>query len=356
MTKAALRDDADDLLLFIARDMESEQSAPEQQTKAEGMGPVSPGGDESAAHKHAVHRLGEGFDVNELVAEYRALRATVLRLWFRSPGRHDGSEADQIVRFNEALDQIIAESVLRFSAEASQAKDLLLGVLGHDLRNPLSAISMSIETILKRPERAVEVALRMRASTERMREMIADLLDFTRTRLGSRLAVRLVPCDLGAVCSQAVEELRTAHPDRKITFRLDGDLNGDWDCGRMGQLASNLIGNAVQHGDPDMPIDVTATGEANQVEITVHNFGPTIAPGEALGIFDPLSRGAAGERETRSGSLGLGLYIAKQIAVAHAGDITLRSSDASGTVFAVVLPRRVPDSWSSVPQRTTGAL
>jgi signal transduction histidine kinase len=355
MTKAALRDDADDLLLFIADDMESKQSAAQQQAKAEGAGPASPGGDESAAHAHALHRLGEGFDINELMAEYRALRATVLRLWYGSGGRDEHTEADQIVRFNEALDQVIAESVLRFSAEASRAKDVLLGVLGHDLRNPLNAITMSIQVILRSPGQAVEVARRMQDSAERMRAMMADLLDFARTRLGSRLALQLAPCDLAAVWSQAADELRAAHPARTITFAVDGDLNGDWDRVRMGQLASNLVGNAVQHGDPDSPITVTAKGEADRVEITVHNFGPVITPEEARCIFDPLARGAAGERDVRSGSIGLGLYIAKQIAAAHAGDITLRSSDRDGTIFAVVLPRRVPDNWSSVPQRTAGA-
>ena len=161
------------------------------------LGPDSPGGDDSAAHKHAVHRLSDGFDINELMAEYRALRATVLRLWFGSARVEDGTEADQMVRFNEALDQVIAESVLRFSAEANHAKDLLLGVLGHDLRNPLNAISMSIAMIVKRPEQAAEIALRMRTSTERMRDMITDLLDFTRIRLGARLALQLRPVRLG---------------------------------------------------------------------------------------------------------------------------------------------------------------
>ncbi len=108
----------------------------------------------------------------------------------------------------EAVDQIIAESVLHFSVEASRAKDLLLAVLGHDLRNPLNAILMSIETIRKRPERAAELAPRIQGSGERMRDMIGDLLDFTRTRLGSRLAVQPAPCDLAALFSAAIDELR----------------------------------------------------------------------------------------------------------------------------------------------------
>jgi signal transduction histidine kinase len=121
----------------------------------------------------------------------------------------------------------------------------------------------------------------------------------------------------------------------------------------MSQLASNLIGNAVQHGDPNSSITVAAKGEANHVEITVHNLGRTIAAREVHDLFDPLSRGAAAQGDTHSGSLGLGLYVAKQIAAAHAGAITVRSSDTDGTVFAIVLPRQVPDTWSSVPHSKT---
>jgi len=157
--------------------------------------------------------------------------------------------------------------------------------------------------------------------------------------------VQLLPCDLGVVCTQAVDELKAAHPERTITCMVEGDLTGRWDAGRLSQLASNLVGNAVQHGDPTSPVAVAAKGNGARVEMTVHNFGPSIAPTEARGIFDPLSRGAAGERDHRSGSLGLGLYIAKQIVEAHGGEITLRSSDAGGTLFAVSLPRQVPKTW-----------
>jgi signal transduction histidine kinase len=354
MTKTALRDDAEAMLLFIAADMETGQTATQQQSKAEGRGPPADGGARSAAQTHAVHRLGEGFDLNELIAEYRALRASVLRLWFASADRDRSDEMQQVVRFNEALDQVIGESVLRFTSEADHAKDLLLAVLGHDLRNPLNAIAMSAELLGRHPERGAEVAQHMKRSAERMRGMIEDLLDFARTRLGSRLELHLSPCNVGAVCSQAIDELRAAHPSRRFDLIVDGALDGDWDCGRLGQLASNLVANAVQHGDRGSAITVTVRGHGPYVELTVHNQGPSIADPDAAGIFDPLFRGRANRADPRSGNLGLGLYIAKQIAAAHAGELTLRSSDANGTLFAVMLPRTLPEAWPAARSRWDG--
>jgi signal transduction histidine kinase len=352
MTKAALRDDAEAMLRFIAGDMETGQNAMQQQSKAEGRGPPAHGGAKSAAQTHAVHRLGEGFDLNELIAEYRALRASVLRLWFASEDRDGSDEMQQVVRFNEGLDQVVAESVLRFTSEADHAKDLLLAVLGHDLRNPLNAIAMSAELLGRHPERGAEVAQHMKRSAERMRGMIEDLLDFARTRLGSRLELHLSPCNVGAVCSQAIDELRAAHPSRRFDLIVDGTLDGDWDCGRLGQLASNLVANAVQHGDRGTAITVTVRGHGPYVELTVHNHGPSIADTDAGGIFDPLIRGPANRADARAGNLGLGLYIAKQIAAAHAGELTLRSSDATGTLFAVMLPRTLPEAWPAARSRS----
>lgn len=343
LSTVALRNDAERMLHFIAADIETTQTAQQQQDKSEGHGPEA--GGSSAAHDHGVQRLGEGFTLNELVAEYRALRASVLRLWL--DGRSGAASAvDQIIRFNEAIDQAIAESVLRFSAEADHARDLLLAMLGHDLRNPLNAISMSAQVVEKAPDRAQDAAAGIHRSAERMRVMIADLLDFARTRLGSRLPVQTTACDLGSIFGEVVAELRAAHPTRRFDYTTTGDLAGHWDRGRAGQLASNLVGNAVQHGDPGAPIGITVDGHAQHVEVAVRNLGLPIAPADARAIFDPLVRAPGSVAPDRSASLGLGLYIAKQIANAHGGDVTLRSSDERGTVFAVVLPRRVPAVWS----------
>jgi signal transduction histidine kinase len=204
---------------------------------------------------------------------------------------------------------------------------------------------MSAEILTKTPltPRQNDLTSAIIRGSERMARMVRDLLDFTRTRLGAKLVVESERCDLDAVCRNIAEEIRSGHPDREVSVATSGDCIGQWDCERMGQLVSNLVGNAVQHGHPNAPVKVrTAGDDPDSVTLVVENQGPAIPADRRLNIFDPLNRPPQAVQRGQGGSLGLGLYIAREIALAHGGSVKLASSDESGTLFEVRLPRLTP--------------
>ncbi|SFJ42789.1 sensor histidine kinase [Planctomicrobium piriforme] len=345
MDSLALRDHADEILLATVRDMRSAQSAVERLAKSRGHG----GGDQSvvlngASEQHAVGRLGSGFDLLELVSEYRALRASVLRLWHESqPPAHD-NDIDDVTRFNESIDQSLAKGVSSYTKRVDQSRDLFLAILSHDLRNPLNSIAMSaslLPLLVQPATEATEVVSQIATSAEVMARMISDLLDYTRTRLGAGMPVSPAPMDLGVLCQALHNEFRTGHPHRQIRLQTEGDLRGNWDADRLRQAISNLLGNAIQHSPESASVELTVSGEADDVVLVVHNGGPPIPPGELTKIFDPLERGSSAEhpKTNRPGSVGLGLYIARAIAESHGGTIQVNSSKEVGTAFTVRLPR-----------------
>lgn len=179
-----------------------------------------------------------------------------------------------------------------------------------------------------------------------MRWRFIRRLKFTRTRLGARLPISAERCDLHTICNRIAEEIRTAHQDRPISVECEGDCAGQWDASRIEQLVSNLVGNAVQHGYRGTPVNISLNGnQAKTVIVDVLNRGPAIPEGQQRSIFDPLTRGVDLEAEKdvdQRTSLGLGLYIANQIASAHGGTIDVTSSEPGGTTFLVVLPRHLP--------------
>jgi signal transduction histidine kinase len=224
--------------------------------------------------------------------------------------------------------------------EASAFRERLIGIVGHDLRNPLSAIIMASNLLLVRyglGEKETTLARRIASSADRMNHIVAQLLDFTRTRLGGGIPLTLELTDLQQVGLQVVEELELAHPGVTLRLAPEGDLKGTWDRGRIAQVLSNLVSNAIQHGLAGAPIDIRARAEGDGVIFEVHNEGPAIAADTVAHIFDPFRRGNAEDRQ--SSNLGLGLYIAQQIVLAHEGDISVRSVDPEGTTFLVRLPR-----------------
>jgi signal transduction histidine kinase len=343
MNSKALRNDAERMLRFVAADMDDAQTEDERAVKAKGEQEV--GSEDSAAHAHGRMRLMQAFDLAQMVSEFRALRASVIRLWSAQPGATLPAPASELIRFNEAIDQILAESVNRYASDMERARELLLAVLGHDLRNPLSSIRMSAEILTKTPltPRQSDLTAGIIRASERMARMVHDLLDFTRTRLGAKLVVESGQCDLDAVCRTIAEEIRSGHPGRDVLVDSSGDCIGEWDRERMGQLVSNLVGNAVQHGDPHTPVKVRTEGDDHDsVTLVVENQGPAIPPDRRLNIFDPLNRLPKATQQGQGGSLGLGLYIAREIALAHGGSVELSSSDEAGTRFEVRLPRAGP--------------
>jgi signal transduction histidine kinase len=213
-------------------------------------------------------RAQSGFTVNQMVAEFRALRASVLRLWGKQPGPKGEAELEEMVRFNEAIDQAIAESLARYTQDIDQTKERFLAILGHDLRTPLGAIIMSAQFILECGE-LVEpyrgLVDRIGKSSRRMNQMVADLLDFSRTRLGDTIPIARAEMDVTRMLDDVVAEVAASYPDCKLEVEASGELHGVWDCARLTQAMTNLIGNAAQHGSDDTPIRVTARGEAHEV-------------------------------------------------------------------------------------------
>jgi signal transduction histidine kinase len=221
---------------------------------------------------------------------------------------------------------------------------MFLAILAHDLRNPLNAMTMSAavltETAAQDPDSA-DLASQISASAAAMGRMIGDLLDFTASGLGATMPVSPAPVDLAPLCREVVDETRAAHPRRTLRYEAHGDLTGQWDAARLRQVVSNLLGNAVQHGGDAAPIELTARGAASDVRLVVRNGGPPIPPDALHTIFDPLVRGESfdARKHRRPGSIGLGLYVAREVVAAHGGTIDVTSSADAGTVFTVTLPR-----------------
>jgi len=337
MNSLALRDHAQQILEAVVADLRTPQSREAQEAKSMGLALKIVGAPETAAQTHALLRAKGGFDIRQLAAEYRALRASVLSRWMD----HCGVEAphlDDIIRFNEAIDQALAESVDFFSLQVDQARNLLLGTLGHDLRTPLQSIQMTAHYLaaLHAGDKVSDAAARLIDSGARMKALLDDLLDFNRTKLGLGIGVVRTEADLAALFADQVTELRGAHPDHPVDLEVRGDCRGMWDGRRVEQLLANLVTNAMKYGTPRAPVRVVVTGLESDVRIEVINIGTPIDPVTLGEIFEPLNRGT--QRASDDGSLGLGLYIARAIAKAHGGEITARSDD-SETIFTARLPR-----------------
>ena len=344
MTSLALRDHASQILRAIAEDIESEQSDLEQAYKSKGFAPIAVAA-RSAAMTHGALRHLAGFDLRQLAAEFRALRASVLRLWLRH-GAADETSFYQLTRFNEAIDQALAESISNYSDEVARSRDTFLAILGHDLRTPLSAITNS-SLLLGRPgmlsgSAPLEAVRRINRGAARMTSMIRDLLEYTRSRLGRAIPVSPEPTSMEQICRIAYDEARAAHPERIFRLETSGPLEGQFDSERLHQVLSNLLGNAVQHGARDQPITLRAYGAADRVTVQVKNHGQRIPPDQLQVIFNPLVQipsSVVDEDSTPSTSLGLGLYIAREIVALHGGTLAAESSDSEGTVFSAHLPR-----------------
>ena len=343
----ALRDHAEEILRATARDMQSVQTGSEQSDKSKGEG------DDAARHSaavdrasdvHALGRVLSGFDIMAVVAEYRALRASVIRLWRESAPSPDRRDLEDLTRFNESIDQSLTEAVRSYTERVDRSRQMFLAILGHDLRNPLNSVMLCADELSHDGQlgaESSEVAAQISTSAAAMARMIGDLLDFTGTGLGVAMPLTRAAMDLGALCEEVVGEMRAAHPTRTVNGRFDGDLTGEWDAARLRQVVSNLLGNAVQHGGGSGPVDLTATGDGADVRLAVRNGGPPIPPDALPTIFDPLVRGSSPEiqKQRRPGSIGLGLYIAREVVTAHGGTIDVKSSEDAGTVFTARLPR-----------------
>jgi signal transduction histidine kinase len=345
MDIAALRDHADEMLTVIADDLCTPQSKTEQKEKSKGNAPGKPRR-KTAAEQHGAERAESGFTIEQMVSEYRALRASVIRLWTKEQGELKTEDISDLTRFNEAIDQALAESVTRYTADLDYSKEMFLAILGHDMRTPLGAVMTSAKFMLETGELKepyLTLTSRIASSSTRMVHMVGDLLDFTRSRLGSGIPITRKPMSLEKTALDVVEEMRVVHPGRKIDVSVEGDERGEFDCPRITQVLTNLIGNAIEHGSNRSAVKVTLGGTKEEAMIAIHNFGAPISAEEIRGIFNPMKRRADTAKAAKGGpiaNLGLGLYIADRIVSAHKGTIQVESSEVDGTTFTVRLPRR----------------
>ncbi|HVK74716.1 MAG TPA: sensor histidine kinase [Kofleriaceae bacterium] len=294
------------------------------------------------ATAHAIDRYRKGYDVREVIAEYQLLQVTIEDLYFRE----GGLPPDVVARLRSlqyvgaALDDAVAVAVDCYVRERDSLRDVFVGILGHDLRAPLQAILAAADLLI--PDDELEggaapdptrVAERIKRYTFRMARMIDQLLDYTRGRLGGGIPVARAPVDLVPLVANIVDEHAAAHPDRSLSFTAPparGGVVGEWDGARLEQLVSNLVQNALQHGADPITVDLLDDGDA--VRLVVTNAGEM--PREVqIGVFEPFRAPA------RKGSLGLGLFIVREIARAHGGEVRVDSNAGVGTRFTVRLPK-----------------
>jgi hypothetical protein len=343
MDALALRDHAEQILHAIALDLRTAQTREQQHAKSIGQAPAPLNAAETAAQTHAILRARSGFDIRQLVSEYRALRASVLRqaadAW--APA---SLPMDDVMRFNEAIDQALAESVAFYSAQVERARNLLLGMLGHDMRSPLQAIRMTALYLhnLNAGKEVGAAAARLIRSGARMQSLLDGLVDFNRTQLGLGIHVDRRPCDLREHLGGQLDELRAIYPERVVELGIEGDCRGHWDGARIEQLVANLVINAIKYGAPGAPVRIAVTGDDRAVTIDVTNAGVPTAPDQLAALFEPLrcGGGAGSGSSADEGSLGLGLFIAREVAHAHGGSIVARC-DGAQTVFSVRLPKAI---------------
>jgi signal transduction histidine kinase len=341
MDKKGLRNHASLMLAAMVLDLESDQTAQQQVDKSHGNAPVHT--EETAAESHALTRLTAGFTIDQMVSEYRALRASVLKLWMATLTPDSTHDMRDMLRFNEAIDQALAESVASYTRAAQASRDIFLGILGHDLRTPLGAILLASDVLLRAEdleERATKLTARIYSSVKRANRIVGDLLDFTRVHLGRGIPIKVEAVDLVPICGQIVEEAAAFHVNADITLATCESAVGAFDAARVEQVFSNLISNAVHHGDKKSPISISVESSQNDVVFRVHNCGIPIPKDVLPTIFQPLQRFTSSEEsgQPASAGLGLGLHIASEIVEAHQGTIEVES-DATGTTFTARLPK-----------------
>lgn len=274
---------------------------------------------------HDERRMFKGYESGAVDFLYKPIEPHILR-----------NKADVFFQLYRQRQQIARE--LHERTETLRLSEMFTAVLGHDLRNPLSAILTSAR-LLEHEANAPEVRQiggRVSSSARRMSRMIEELVDLARARLAGGIPIDCQDADAGVVVERVIQEQRAAAPAREIVLMAEGDLIGCWDAERLAQVVANLVGNAVHHGQPDAPVSIRLDGlGSDALVLTVENAG-AIDPDILPFIFDPF-RGAPGHRGRRDG-LGLGLYIVQQIVRAHRGAIEARSDDGH-TRFTVTLPR-----------------
>jgi signal transduction histidine kinase len=334
MNLPSLRDDLDAILEAIADDMELPQDAREQGDQSKGRG-GDLGAIDQVTAKHVRMRLNAGFNLRHVLSEYRALRASVLSLYAASGAAAE--DLSDLSRFNEAIDQAIAEILKHHEQSVTRDTTLFLAILAHDIRNPLNTISLAAN-VLNQEGREPATVARIQRGVLQANRLVDDLGIFVRSRLGTALPLSKSPADLRLICEQVLEDARGLHTNRTFKLIVHGDLTGNWDSSRLVQVLTNLLGNAAVHGS-GREIDLEISDEAESVVIKVTNRGNAIAAVRLGSIFDPMVRNKRTADSSLSGGMGLGLFIVREIVSAHGGRVEVVSSAKAGTTFTIYLPR-----------------
>jgi signal transduction histidine kinase len=294
-------------------------------------------GFDALAEGHAVQRLGYGIDLATLTQEYALLRSILIRDCL-GPAIDDASR-EALARLDEGLDEAILEAVRRYAKGRDDVRDRFISILVHDLRNPLNTIAMAAGRLLvgtegsdERIQRSASIIVR---ATDRMARMIEQVVQVAREHLGGGIPLTLAPGDLGELCQDALDELAAGHPSRDLSIETRGDLRGYWDGDRVIEAMSNLLGNALQHGQDPIRVVVHEAADRQSIETTVSNAGRTPTKHEVASMFDPFRA-----TSTRRSGLGLGLYIVRAIARAHGARIdTGATENGEGFRFTITWPR-----------------
>jgi signal transduction histidine kinase len=332
---ASLHDHSRDILRAIAQDVEGAGSRE----------PARIGAAETAAATHGALRHSAGFDLAQLTAEFRALRNCVLRLWGAKRFTNEADAFQQVMSFNDAIDQALAEAVARYAAEVDRARNMFLTVLGHDLRTPLGAISITSQYLAMRTVPDVkrqEAAARIDRCTTTLNALIKDVLEYTRSRLGKGVKVMRRPNDMAEICRTACEDIRLVHVDASFQCDIAGSLEGDYDSMRMHQAIWNLLNSSVQQSDRRLPVILRADADGDCVRVQIDARGRSLSVERLQSMFDPMAQFANSPAlsEDVKPSIELGLFVAREIIRAHQGDVTV-SCGADGMMrFEVVLPRK----------------
>lgn len=281
------------------------------------------------AESREAHRIFRGYETGAVDFIYKPIEPHILR--------NKAEVFFQLYRQRQQLSQELSDRT-----ETLRLNEMFSALLAHDLRSPLSAILGSALILQRRSTEklALDNAARIIASGNRMARLIEDMLDLARARLGGGITVKRVPTDFRALVERVVREQQAAAPGRAIESHYQGDLNGQWDPERIAQVAANLLGNALKHGDGQSPVRITLDGSNSEcVTLAVSNAG-TIPDSLVGHLFDPF-RGAQ-KNSGRSEGLGLGLYIVSQIVQAHAGTVEVQTGTGNTTTFRVCVPRSDP--------------
>jgi PAS domain S-box-containing protein len=303
--------------------------------------------DDSPDVSKAVADAMSGLNGGNYLAEYRTPSEDGYR-WVEARGKVRFSEnGEPAEMFGTGLDitarkqaEQTRAQLLEEAKQRSLFDQQILGIVSHDLRNPLTAIVYSAATLARREsldERSRKSAERIQSSAQRASRMVSDLLDFTQARLGGGIRVTRKEADLAEIARAVLAELEASQPSRKLTLQVSGAVLGVWDSDRLAQVVQNLAGNALSYSPADSEVSVEIRGAGQEVRLSVHNTGAPISPELMSRLFEPMQRGSSATDQTRS--VGLGLYIVKALVEAHEGRVEVQSTTGRGTTFTVHLPR-----------------